>query len=194
MTAPLLLLDVDGVLNALGRDDVRARAWSDWRQGWARADGRRWPITWSPAVVTRLAAWHDEGGLELQWLTTWGHDANVELRDLLGLPQLGVAGTYRDEDADGAATAPADSHAAAAPSAPDPLSGRWWKYDVVQRVLARQPDRQVVWVDDELQPWTAFRRWADEQPRLHAVGPDPSTGLTDRDLTAIGGLVAQSAG
>ena len=103
VTPPLLLLDVDGVLNALGDDGQLKAAGGDWRQGWATADGTRWPITWSPAVVARLAAWHDQGRLELQWLTTWGHDANDELRDLLGLPRLAVAGTYQDEDADGAA-------------------------------------------------------------------------------------------
>ena len=193
MTGPLVLLDVDGVLNALDDADELAGSWSDWRQGWATADGRRWPITWSPTVVAQLAAWHRSGRLELQWLTTWGHDANAELRDLLGLPELAVAGTYQDEDADGAATSAADSHAAAAPSAPDPLSGRWWKYDVVRRILAQQPDRRVIWVDDELQSGTAFRRWADEQPLLHAVGPDPVCGLTDEDLATMVVVMEQGA-
>ncbi len=192
MTKPLVLLDVDGVLNALG-DDSAGGGWDDWQQGWATADGTRWPITWSASVVTRLAGWHEQGRLELQWLTTWGHDANAELRALLGLPHLAVAGTYQDEDADGAATAPATSHAAAAPSAPDPLSGRWWKYDVVRRVLAQQPGRRVVWVDDELQPGTAFRRWADEQPGLHAVGPDPRLGLTAGDLASMLEVMEQDA-
>ena len=141
-----------------------------------------------------MAAWHDEGRLELQWLTTWGHDAKDELRTLLGLPRLAVAGTYQDEDADGAATGTADSHAAAAPSAPDPLSGRWWKYDVVRRVLAEQPGRQVLWVDDELQPGAAFRRWADDQPGLQAVGPDPRLGLTDDDLASMVEVMEQDAG
>ncbi len=183
MSVPLVLLDVDGVLNALGR--VREHSSTRWQRGWATADGTRWQITWAPTVVARLRSWHEEGRVERQWLTTWGHDANGELRELLGLPQLAVAGTYQDEDADGAALAPAGSNAAAAPSAPDPLSGRWWKYDVVRRVLAAEPQRLVLWVDDELQPGTAFRRWADDQPRLHAVGPDPLLGLTDSDLATM---------
>ena len=41
MTPPLLLLDVDGVLNALGDGEELYGAWSDWRQGWATADGTR---------------------------------------------------------------------------------------------------------------------------------------------------------
>ncbi len=138
MTKPLVLLDEDGVRNALGDDDV-GEGWDDWQQGWATAEGTRWPITSSPTVIGRLRTWHRDGRLELQWLTTWGHDANAELRALLGLPHLAVAGTHQDEDADGVATVLTDSHAATAPSAPDPLSGPWWKYDVVRRVLAEHP-------------------------------------------------------
>ena len=195
MTPPLVLLDVDGVLNALDPEHGSEGGRTDWKHGSAMADGTRWPITWSPTAVQRLAAWHREGRIELQWLTTWGHDANAELRGLLDLPQLVVAGTYQDEDADGAATATeTQSHAAAAPSAPDPLSGHWWKYDVVRRVLNEQPDRQVIWVDDELQPGTAFRRWADDQPDLLAIGPDPAVGLREVDLAAMVVVMQQSPG
>ncbi len=135
--------------------------------------------------MAQLVAWHREGGLEPQWLTSWDHDAKTELRDLLGLPQLAVTGTYPDEDADGAAATSADAHAAAAPSAPGPQSGHWRKYDVVRRVLAEQPDRRVIWVDDELQPGTAFRRWSDEQPTLHADDSGPTLGLADTDLASM---------
>ena len=187
MTAPLLLLDVDGVLNALGPRTTGA----EWRRGTAEADGARWPITWSPAVVRRLRSWHESGRVEVQWLTTWGHDANRELRALLELPELAVAGTYDDEDADGAAAPTGTaSHAAVAPSAPDPLSGHWWKYDVVRRLVDADPDRLVLWVDDELhEPDGPFRTWAERQPRLHPVGPHPAVGLTEEDLAAIESLL-----
>lgn len=183
---PLLLLDVDGVLNALADDGEHQDAWSQWRAGYATADGSRWPITWAPAVIERLRGWHEDGLVQIQWLTTWGHDANDELRRLLGLPHLVVAGTHTEFDLEGAtADVETEAHAAVAPSAPDPLSGHWWKYDVVRRVLDEHPGRAVIWVDDELQPGSAFRRWADEQPLLHAVGPDPRVGLSRDDLRGI---------
>ena len=186
MSRPLLLLDVDGVLNAFGGDAEDLAAWTEWSAGWATSDGTAWPITFAPEVVARLSSWHEEGRLELQWLTTWGHDANGELRELLGLPHLDVAGTYQDEDDEGAAAASAAvSHAAVAPSAPDPLSGRWWKYDVVRRMLAADPDRLLIWVDDELAVGSAYRSWADAQPRVRAVGPDPAVGLSPAGLDVI---------
>ena len=188
---PLLLLDVDGVLNALGGWEAYPQVWPHWTSGHARAEGRAYRIVFSPDVVDRLRGWHDAGQVELQWLTTWGHDANASLRGLLDLPELVVAGTYQDEDAaadrqiDGAA-----SHAAVAPAAPDPLTGRWWKYEVVRRVLADQPDRTVLWVDDELHDHAGpFRRWAQDQRRVHAIGPAPHTGLTPADLDLIDSLL-----
>jgi hypothetical protein len=186
---PLILLDVDGVLNALADDGENDLAWREWRHGSATADSTAWPIVWAPEVIGRLRAWHDSGRVEIQWLTTWGHEANNELRELLGLPELAVAGTYQDEDESGAGTDAGSSHASVAPSAPDALSGRWWKYDVVRRLLAEQPDRELIWIDDELQPGSAFRRWADEQPLLHAVGPDPAVGLSSDDLRQIAWLL-----
>ena len=186
MTAPpLLLLDVDGVLNALS-DDGDPQTWPEWRLGRATADGVAWPIRWAPAVVERLCAWHERGVVELQWLTTWGHDANLELRALLGMPALEVAGTYDDEpfagtpDHEGAA-----AHAAVAPSAPDELTGRWWKHDVVRRLLQQHPGRLVIWVDDELHRDNDFRRWAEEHSDVVPVGPDPATGLAPGDLDQI---------
>jgi hypothetical protein len=92
---PLVLLDVDGVLNALGRP--LPPEWDDWKTGRATAAGGSYEIAWSPSVVRRLLEWHEAGQAELQWLTTWGHDANRSLRQLLDMPELVVAGTYDDD-------------------------------------------------------------------------------------------------
>lgn len=193
---PLLLLDVDGVLNAFGGDAGDLAAWQEWSAGWATADGGAWHITFAPAVVSRLVSWQNEGLVELRWLTTWGHDANGELRTLLEMPHLAVAGTHQDEGEAGAPAALAASagvtHAAAAPSAPDPLSGGWWKYDVVRRLLTADPDRLLIWVDDELAPGSPYRAWADDQPQVRAVGPDPAVGLSPADLDTIARYLSQS--
>jgi hypothetical protein len=132
LVRPLLLLDVDGVLNALADDGEREDAWPQWRRSHATAG---------------------------------------ELRRLFGLPHLVVAGTFTEFDLEGSAVdVDADAHAAVAPSAPDPLSGRWWKYDVSRRVLDRFPGCPVIWLDDEPQPRSPFRRRADEQPLLRRSG------------------------
>ena len=189
---PLLLLNVDGVLNAFGGDAGDLAAWQEWSAGWATADGGSWHITFAPAVMSRLVSWQDEGLVELQWLTTWGHDANGQLRALLEMPRLAVAGTYQDEDEAGApATSAGVTHAAAAPSAPDPLSGGWWKYDVVRRLVAAEPERLLIWVDDELTPGSPYRAWADDQPQVRAVGPDPAGGLSPADLDSIARHLSQ---
>lgn len=183
---PLLLLDVDGVLNALGNGPPDPAVWPQWQQGRATSEGIAWPIVFAPEVMQRLSAWHRDGRVELQWLTTWGDDANGELRVLLRMPHLVVAGTHRERTHGGAAATGATAHAAVAPSAPNPLSGRWWKHDVVQRVVAQQPDRLIVWVDDELRPPEgAVRVWAESQPMVRAVGPDPRWGLTAADIASI---------
>ena len=182
---PLLLLDVDGVLNALPSSDEDLSGWPEWESGWARVQGTRYPITFAPPVIRQLREWHQSGALEIQWLTTWGHDANDELRRLLGLPELVVAGTYDPDDPGRARAVAGDAHAQVAPSAPDPLSGRWWKYDVVRRVLSDFPGRTVIWVDDELHRPDVFRTWAEGCPDLVPIGPHHRSGLTEQDLETI---------
>ena len=185
MTRPLVLLDVDGVLNILSDS---ADGWPVVSAGWAVAEGRRYPITWAPEVVDRLRRSLDED-VEIQWLTTCGHDANTSLRHLLDLPELPVAGTY-GQRLSGAPEPAGEAHASVAPAAPDPLTGHWWKYDVVQRLLREQPGRMLIWIDDELHDeWSRFRMWADEHPSVRPIGPDGRHGLTPEHLEQIDQLL-----
>jgi hypothetical protein len=179
---PLVLLDVDGVLNAVpgfGRSDV----WADWQTGAATAGGRRYLITWSPTVLEAVRSWRELA--DMQWLTTWGHDANASLRHLLGLPELPVAGTWEDEVAPGAPSPEGGSHADVTPAAPDPLTGRWWKLDVVRRTAAAAPRRRLVWLDDDLRGRSVVRDWMTAHTSSLLVAPDPSSGLVRADLDAV---------
>jgi len=81
---PLLLLDVDGVLNPLGR---RARGF------------RRYDVTVGGEVYTvflnrrhgaKLLALAEATGAELTWATTWEHLANEWISPRVGLPSLPV--------------------------------------------------------------------------------------------------------
>ena len=188
---PLVLLDVDGVLNAVrpwGRTEVRSEArsdvWDDWRTGVAAADGRSFPITWSPTVVHAVLGWRELA--DVQWLTTWGHDANASLRHLLGLPELPVAGTYDDVDRPaGEPDAAGAAHAAVAPAAPDRLTGRWWKFDVVRRVVRTGEPRRLVWLDDDLAGQDDVRAWMREHTTSRLIAPDPRAGLTAAHLAAV---------
>lgn len=180
---PLVLLDVDGVLNALGPSP----AWEDWRSGHAVAEGRAYPIRWSPSVVTRVLAWTEVA--EVQWLTTWGHDANTSLRHLLGMPELPVAGTYADAPEQVWPVPDADAHAVVAPAAPDALTGRWWKLDVVRRLVRQEPGRPLVWVDDDLARDPDVMLWTAREAQALMIVPDPRSGLVAADLDAVDAFV-----
>ncbi len=182
---PLVLLDVDGVLNALG---PAGEGWPDWRTGTAPALGRSWPVRWSPSVVDRVLSWRQVA--DVQWLTTWGYDANSGLNALVGLPELPVAGT---PDGGGAPTAAAGAALAdVTPAAPDRLTGAWWKFDVVRAIVRAQPGRRLVWLDDDLRAAEVVRDWAAAHAEALLVGPDPREGLAAADLDAVDRFLGQS--
>ena len=181
---PLVLLDVDGVLNALAVDHP---AWDDWQRGSAKAMGREWPIQWSATVAARVRGWLQLA--DVQWLTTWGHYANDGLHALLGLPQLVVAGYPGDE---GATDATAASLAGVTAAARDELTGRWWKFDVVRRAVTAEPGRPLVWVDDDLAGQRDLQQWVrDAVPDCLLVTPGSRSGLTVDDLDAVDAFLRQ---
>lgn len=90
---PLVLLDVDGVLNLAQFLSSRQRARLNGRDGWhnCRAGDRHDPYA-SRIVLNRawgpmLRSLADEGA-ELAWATGWQEEANLFIGPLLGLPEL----------------------------------------------------------------------------------------------------------
>jgi hypothetical protein len=164
MAVPILLLDVDGVLNPARRDLP---------DGWGRGTFNGYVLVWDPSVTARLASWHEAGRVELQWLTTWTTDADRLLAEPMGLPRGLV--THGREDA--------------APTGfLGPLGGRagWWKLTAAQRVAEAEPDRRIVWVDDDLAEQAADTgEWLAANPHVLVVAPDLLVGLTHEQLDEI---------
>jgi HAD domain in Swiss Army Knife RNA repair proteins len=160
---PVLLLDVDGVLNALS---------PELPDGWQRGRFRGYVLSWDPTVTARLRTWHEAGRVELQWLTTWTSDADALLAEPMGLPR----GLRVHERADG----------------PVGFSGRfgglpgWWKLAAAQSVAESEPGRRIVWVDDDLADQAEDAgEWLAANPQVLVVAPALATGLTHDQLDTV---------
>ncbi len=81
-----LLLDVDGVLNAVGS---RCPDWQEWYVAKCRGA----TITYSPEVGRAIA----ELDVDVLWLTTWREEANRWIGPLFGWPKHAVI-AIEDED------------------------------------------------------------------------------------------------
>lgn len=166
---PLVLLDVDGVLNPFGaawsfEDDPAATAAS---HGFALH--RLTTGSWSGTVA--LATWHGRvlrdiaESADIVWATTWNEDANAKIGPLLGLPLLPVLHLEPGWD--------------------DAL---FWKVPQIAQWLAENhPGRDWIWLDDGVvNSDAAAVRGLDSR-----VGPgvtywvDPVVGLTARDFDLV---------
>ena len=161
---PILLLDVDGVLNA---------ALLDPPEGWKRGIFKGFALSWDPTITARLRELHESGRVEIQWLTTWAEDADRLLAEPMGLPR-GLKAHGR-EGAD-----------------PTGFSGElrgqagWWKLAAARAVAEAEPDRRIIWIDDDLAEQAADTgAWLAAHPHVLVVAPDLFVGLTHEQLDEI---------
>lgn len=133
---PLVLIDVDGVLNPSLTAAERRRRYH--RDGWRnyRADvAMGFRLFLNPAHGPMLERLARDTGAELAWGSTWEDDANVHVAPRLGLPPLPVA----------------------------PVRGFGHKAD---GIVPWTRGRPFVWLDDEPDAAEVTARIAGEQPHL----------------------------
>lgn len=134
MKKVIVLLDVDGVLNATATK-IPTQIWPN--SQWTRVHVDGFQLTVARPVVDFLNRINRDGLAEIRWHTTWQDRAphvgevfgldDFEVQDCPEWPPTGVkVGKWL---ADGA------------PS--------WWKYHTVVRVL-REEKRPVLWIDDDI--------------------------------------------
>ena len=161
--APILLLDVDGVLNAVGPDAA---------ERWQRGVFNGFTVYWDPTITARLREWHESGRVEIQWLTTWADNADTWLAEPLGLPR--------------------GLRTRASGAAPTGFLGRrggeagWWKLTAAREAAEEEPGRRIVWIDDDLAQQAADTGdWLAAHPHVMVVAPDLYVGVTHEQLDAI---------
>ncbi|MFC4536540.1 HAD domain-containing protein [Sphaerisporangium dianthi] len=166
---PLVLLDVDGVLNPARRHTLRLRRYE------CVLDGQVYSVLLNARHGAELAALARDTGAELAWATTWEHHANEHIAPRLGLPALPVVAVNGD---------------------PGSRAGEHFKTRHVAEYVAGRP---FVWFDDSLgaHDWQYLKDHPAVGEFL-LVEVDPRTGLTDGHLARardwLGGAGAPGAG
>lgn len=159
MTGPVLLLDVDGVLNVHPHT-------GGWDRPPTKAKCAGLPINWEPQVGERLRHIHDTGLAEIRWSTTWcGLTRQLAaLAEIVGI-NAAAAFAYR------------------------PANKTWGDLKLEAALAVLEDGRPLIWVDDEevaaarrLYPQVAC---AEREGRALLVAPVSEYGLQPADLDLI---------
>lgn len=161
-TKPIWLLDVDGVLNAVGTKPPKMTGhWKTWKQVGANGFG----ITYSPDLIARIKGFVDEGLVEVHWLTTWWNNIpDLPFADFHDYP---VANTREEYLAQ---------------------LDEWWKLPVAQRYHSQ--GRRLVWTDDDIPFVKDAVAWLQGKGhQVLAIAPKTMLGLSPKDLDRIEGFL-----
>lgn len=140
---PLLMIDVDGVLNPFPLDrhsslpglgfELHHLTPQDYDvSNPLHGNANTYQVYLNPEHGRMLLELAEKTGIELAWGTTWEHEANRLIAPLLGLPELAQVARF--------------------PRPGFRWTGQTWKLEGM-RTFAAQPemaDRPVIWLDDDL--------------------------------------------
>lgn len=152
MNKPVLLVDVDGVLNPFSHRGDFAPGWET-HQITAQNHMSQMK-TYEVYLLPRHGSWLLElaADFELVWATTWEEQANTLIGPKIGLPPLPVA----------------------------PIYWRMSGYNKTMGIEEIIGDRPAAWLDDE--PGSAGHYWRDERMKRGVptllVTTDPAIGFT----------------
>lgn len=167
MTKPILLLDVDGVLNGLGGPEALCPDWK-WNAPFhSSLESGGFKLTLSREMGDAIRALD----LDVRWLTTWREHANPEVGARLGWGLLPVANREVEQDRFGSLVIDrGKGHAA--------------------KVLLANPGPPVVWIDDDA-PWIGVAN-LDPHGRLVAtIQPDYLAGLSRAEIDRVRDVLGQ---
>lgn len=174
---PVWLLDIDGVINAIGRKPDPS-VWP--RDLWTARTVAALPILVAEPVLQFIRDVHASGLAEIRWHTTWQNDAVHVFAPEFNLPELPVH--HCPEFHAGSVAARGGSS----------LGGpeTWWKLPAALRVV-HEEGRRLIWTDDdlEMERWRAYGLGGlsiglTGSARL-LISPQDRLGLTPKHLRQI---------
>lgn len=162
--APLILLDFDGVLNAVTRQTPDIHPSDTWISTRLPAEGRFYPLLVSDVVLDYLR-WADRS-VEIKYLTSW-REFSGQFAEAFSLPRWG----HLDESL-----------------LDEPVHwSKYWKVEVARKVMDGNT-RPILWMDDDIPFMPGAQELIDERrevAELVTISPDTSQGLTPSHLSRI---------
>lgn len=164
---PLVLLDFDGVFNALGIL-MGMSPWEDGCNHQATMPSGTHGFSYSPTVASFFT--QNSHRAEFLWMSTWVEETPA-YGEAMGMPEFGWIGFEGLSEE---------------PSAP------WWKFVRIMELNSAQPARRILWIDDEIptDPQDPILLWLNNSEYVSYLRPNDLHGLQQQDLDTISSFLS----
>ena len=202
VNAPVWLLDIDGVVNAV-TDTPDHRVWprDQWVRATATCAGGEAPLLAARPVLEFIRRVHRQRRAEIRWHSTWQHEARA-VAAALDLPDLPVQrypelpGPAEQTVAEQTDARQADARQIdAGQTSPEQIDagGRWWKLSAALSVVGHER-RPLLWTDDEVDMRLPRSGGSDlfGDAAVLIVCPRSERGLTVRHLHRISAFLDET--
>lgn len=165
---PLVLLDFDGVFNVLSIL-MEMSPWEDGRNHKATMPSGTHGFSYSPTVADSITA--NSHRAEFMWMSTWFEETPA-YGEAMGMPVfdwVGPEGLSQE------------------PYAP------WWKFTRLVEISAINPNRRILWIDDEIpsDPNDPIIQWLQEhREQVTYISTDEFHGLQQHHLDEIQAFIS----
>lgn len=190
----ILCIDIDGVLNAFSTVTTleRATGWTNWKhfsvhkkenpdffKNESNPQVKSYHITYSLDLLKELERLSKDPNIEIQYLTTWGDYAHTVF----------AKRTKFDTSRKWKTTNPFNPLSLF--SKDNIILGSWWKHHYVYELARENPDKQVIFLDDDILDKHASERNVVSReivkhvPNVILAHVDLYYGLTKKNLATI---------
>lgn len=170
---PLILFDFDGVFNPIAKTEqetphLEGHINEIIKLPFGYGIFQDMPVNVDPTNISFFNNLVENENIEVQWFTTWQADTELFPEAIKTSPTSWLQG----KESPGGLYLPKDQKI-------------WWKLYTIYSLFQENPNRNILWIDDDINDDAPAVKWVNENSTVQIIVPNHIYGLTEQNRNQI---------